>query len=134
MLTPDVLEHLQVAAQAALDKKAFQLVTLDVTAMTAMTDSFLLCSGASDRQVNAIADSMVKKLRDKGCRPRHLEGEGRSGWVLIDYGDFVVHVFSEEKRSYYALDNLWSDAPRIELAGADTGNDNESADTSTGAC
>ena len=115
MLTPDVLERLQIAARAALAKKAFQLVTFDVTGMTALTDSFLLCSGASGRQVNAIADGMVKTLRDHGCRPRHMEGEGQSGWVLIDYSDFVVHVFTEEKRRYYALDGLWNDAPRVDL-------------------
>ncbi len=119
MLTADVIERLNLVVHAALDKKALQIVALDVSAMTSLTDSFFICSGASDRQVNAIADAVQRKLRDHGCRARHREGEGRSGWVLIDYGDFVVHIFSEEKRLYYSLDRLWSDAPQIELAAAE---------------
>ena len=115
MLSADIVERLEVAAKAALDKKAFELVTLDVTGLTSLADSFLLCSGASDRQINAIADEMTRKLRESGCRPRHVEGEGDTGWILIDFGDFVVHVFSEEKRSYYALDQLWSDARQVQL-------------------
>lgn len=115
MLTADIVERLEVAAKAALDKKAFELVTLDVTGLTSLADSFMLCSGASDRQVNAIADEMAKKLRENGSRPRHVEGDGGTGWVLIDYGDFVIHVFSEEKRSYYALDQLWNDARQVQL-------------------
>jgi ribosome-associated protein len=116
MLTADIHERLEVAARSALDKKAFELVTLDVTGLTSIADSFLLCSGASDRQVSAIADDMIEKLRSVGCRARHVEGDGHSGWILIDFGDFVVHVFSEEKRSYYALDTLWGDAPKVQLA------------------
>lgn len=125
MLSPDILQQVRTAVLAALDKKAFQLVTLDVTAMTAITDSFIICSGSSDRQVDAIADSMLDRLRKEGKRPLHVEGTGKTGWVLLDFGDFVAHVFSEEKRSYYALDGLWKDAPKVEVSAERGGADEE---------
>jgi ribosome-associated protein len=114
MLSPDIRELVDIVVDAARDKKAFQLVTLDVTEMTSIADSFIICSGSSDRQVDAIADSVITRLRERGRRPLHVEGSGLSGWILVDYGDLVAHVFNEDKRSYYALDNLWSGADRIE--------------------
>ncbi len=71
-------------------------------------------AGASDRQVAAIAGEVLRQLKDAGRRPLHVEGESHADWVLLDYGDFVVHVFTEERRTYYGLDNLWGDAPRLE--------------------
>ena len=123
MLAPETLESMRVAAAAAVDKKAFQMVGLEVSELTSYTDGFLLCSAASDRQVGAVADEIVHRLRKSGHRPLHVEGEG-AGWMLIDYGDFIVHVFTEEKCSYYALDSLWGDAPRLDepqlgIAGGD---------------
>jgi ribosome-associated protein len=114
MLAAETLEPMRMAAAAAADKKAFQMVGLEVTELTSYTDSFLLCSAASDRQVAAVVDAVVRRLRNEGRRPLHVEGEGRAGWVLIDYGDFIVHVFTESKRGYYGLDSLWGDAPRLE--------------------
>ena len=105
---------LRTAACAAGDKKAFQIVGFEVGALASYTDHLLICSGASDRQVAAIADEIRRRLRDTGIRPLHVEGEGRAGWVLLDYGDFVVHVFTEERRAYYGLDGLWGDAPKLE--------------------
>jgi len=105
---------LRLAVEAALDKKAFHLVGFQVSELTSYTDAFLLCSAASNRQVRAIVGGIERRLRDAGRRPLHVEGESRSDWVLIDYGDFIVHVFTEEKRSYYALDNLWGDAPSLD--------------------
>jgi len=105
---------LQTAARAAADKKAFQIVGLEVGELTSYTDSLLICSGASDRQVAAIAGEVLRQLKDAGRRPLHVEGESHADWVLLDYGDFVVHVFTEERRTYYGLDNLWGDAPRLE--------------------
>jgi ribosome-associated protein len=105
---------LQTAARAAADKKAFQIVGLEVGELTSYTDSLLICSGASDRQVAAIAGEVQRQLKDAGRRPLHVEGESHADWVLLDYGDFVVHVFTEERRTYYGLDNLWGDAPRLE--------------------
>ena len=124
MLPPETIDPMRVAAEAAAAKKAFQMVGLEVAELTSYTDSFLLCSAASDRQVAAVVDAVVRRLKDEGRRPLHVEGEGRAGWVLIDYGDFIVHVFTEEKRGYYALDSLWGDAPRVEpgeLGLTDTG-------------
>jgi ribosome-associated protein len=107
---------MRVAADAARDKKAFHVVALEVTKLTSLADSFLLCSGGSARQVAAIVDEVERRLRDCDWRPLHIEGDPRSGWVLLDYGSFIVHVFTEERRAYYALDSLWGDAPRLDAA------------------
>ena len=112
MMSAETLEVIRTAAAAAVDKKAFQMVCLEVAELTSYADSFLLCSAASDRQVGAVVDEVVRRLRDGGRKPLHVEGDG-GGWVLLDYGDLIVHVFTEEKRSYYALDSLWGDAPRL---------------------
>jgi ribosome-associated protein len=116
MLPAEIIEPMRLAAQAALDKKAFHLVGLEVAELSSYTDSFLLCSGASDRQVGAIVDAVERRLKETGRRPLHVEGERSAEWVLLDYGDFIVHVFTEEKRGYYGLDGLWGDAPRIDAA------------------
>jgi ribosome-associated protein len=113
MLAADTLAAIRTAAAAAVDKKAFQMVCLEVADLTSYADSFLLCSAASDRQVGAVVDEVVARLKEAGLRPLHVEGEGGGDWVLLDYGDFIVHVFTEEKRGYYALDSLWGDAPRV---------------------
>lgn len=113
MLPVDTMESLRTAARAAADKKAFQIVALEVSKLTSYTDSLLICSGASDRQVLAIADEVQTQLGENGRRPLHVEGQRRSDWVLLDYGDFVIHVFTEERRAYYGLDGLWGDAPRV---------------------
>jgi len=110
----DTLASVQLAARAAVDKKAFHVVGLDVAALASFADSFLICSAASDRQVAAIVDEVQRRLGLSGRSPLHVEGGPRSDWVLLDYGDFIVHVFTEEKRSYYALDSLWGDAPRLD--------------------
>jgi ribosome-associated protein len=114
MLTADVIEMIRTAATAAREKKAFDLVALDVSELSSFADGFLVCSAANDRQVHAISDEVGRRLRDTGRRPLHVEGAARSEWMLLDYGDLVVHVFTEEKRAYYQLDSLWIDAPRLE--------------------
>lgn len=116
MLDDDTLSCLRTAAQAAADKKAFQLVGLDVAEMTSYTDAFLVCSAASERQVGAVVDEVVSQLRSAGRRPLHVEGAGGSDWVLLDFGDVVIHVFTEERRAYYGLDSLWGDAARLDAA------------------
>jgi len=127
MLDADTLSKIGIAARAAMDKKAFDLVGLEVGDLTSYTDSFLLCSAASERQVGAIADAIVRQLKDAGSRPLHKEGAGRIDWVLLDFDDMVVHVFTEDRRAYYGLDSLWGDAPRLDEAAlgidgpADTG-------------
>lgn len=115
MLDADTLLRIRLAAQAATDKKAFDLVGLEVTDLTSYTDCFLLCSAASERQVGAVADAISRRLKDAGIKPLHTEGAiRRSDWVLLDFADLVVHVFTEDRRAYYALDSLWGDAPRID--------------------
>jgi ribosome-associated protein len=114
MIETGNIEPLRTAARAAADKKAFQIVGLEVSELTSYTDSLLICSGASDRQVLAIADEVQLQLKEAGRRPLHVEGQRRSDWVLLDYGDFVIHVFTEERRSYYGLDGLWGDAPKVD--------------------
>ena len=110
-----LMDSLRTAAQAAADKKAFQIVGFEVSDLTSYTDSLLICSGASDRQVAAIANAVQRQLKESGRRPLHVEGERRADWVLLDYGEFVVHVFTEERRIYYGLDGLWGDAPKLDL-------------------
>jgi len=117
----DILAAVATAVEAARAKKGFQIVALDVSEMTSLADSFVLCSGANPRQVGAIADSVAESLRGAGRRPLHVEGEPACDWVLMDYGDFVVHVFSEERRSYYSLDRLWAAAPRLPVGDGDPG-------------
>lgn len=113
---PDVetLEIIRTAARAAADKKAFEIVALEVSKLTSYADNLLICSGGSDRQVGAISDEIQRRLRDAGRKPLHVEGASRSDWVLMDYGEIVVHIFTEEKRSFYGLENLWGDAPRLD--------------------
>ena len=113
MADHEELMPLRTAARAAAEKKAFRIVGLEVADLTSYTDKLLICSGASDRQVAAISNEVQRRVRDVGRKPLHVEGEKNSDWVLLDYGDFVVHVFTEERRSYYGLDGLWGDAPRL---------------------
>lgn len=108
------LDSLRTAARAAADKKAFAIVGLEVADLTSYTDALLICSAGSDRQVGAIVDEVQQQLKSDGKKPLHIEGRTRSDWVLLDYGDFVVHVFTEERRAYYGLDRLWGDASKLD--------------------
>jgi len=115
MADAQLMDSLRTAAQAAADKKAFQIVGFEVSNLTSYTDSLLICSAASDRQVAAIANAVQRQLKEAGKRPLHVEGERRADWVLLDYGEFVIHVFTEERRTYYGLDGLWGDAPKLDM-------------------
>lgn len=110
-LTGDVAR----AVKAALEKKAVNVVVLDLRHTPAFTDFFVLCSGQNARQVKAIADSVEEALRAAKVRPAHIEGYDRSEWVLMDFFNFIVHVFSPQTREFYALERLWGDAERIEI-------------------
>lgn len=112
--------QLTVAIQAARDKKATDLVVLDLRKTGAFTDFFLICTGANPRQVHAIADAVEQALKAKHVRPAHLEGYQRAEWVLVDYFDFIVHVFSPSARQFYGLERLWGNATRIELPEEDS--------------
>jgi ribosome-associated protein len=103
------------AAEAASEKKAERIVILDVSQQLVITDHFLICSAANERQVRTIADEVEKQLRDIGEKPFRREGEREARWVLLDYIDFVVHVFHTDERDYYDLERLWSDAQVIEF-------------------
>jgi ribosome-associated protein len=100
------------AADAADDKKATDLTILDVADLIAIVDVFLLVSASSDRQLKAIAESIQERLRTQGRKPLRREGTPAAGWVLLDYGDLVCHLFSTEQRDFYALERLWADVPR----------------------
>jgi ribosome-associated protein len=103
------------AVGAALDKKAEDVQVLDLTTLGSITDYFIVCSGRSARQTQAIADAVEERLREEKVRPGHIEGYAAGEWILMDYVDFVLHIFTDEKRGYYQLEKLWSDAPRLPL-------------------
>ena len=107
-------ETVRLAATAAQDKKAFDIVVLDLRAPGAFTDHFVLCSGRSPRQVKAIVDAISERLRDEGKRPSLVEGYDHAEWVLIDCFDVVIHVFTDDTRRFYDLERLWGSAKRIE--------------------
>jgi ribosome-associated protein len=101
------------AVAAASDLKAIDLRVLHLAPVSDFTDYFLLMSGGSDRQVQALAEAVEERLAALRVKPLHTEGWGKGKWVLLDYGDFVVHVFDDERRGFYALERLWSDAPDV---------------------
>ena len=107
----------RVAAHAALDKKAIDVAVLDLQGLSTIADFFLVCSAGSTTQAETIAEAIRGALRAEGVRPRHNEGSAESGWLLLDYGDVVVHVFLEETRGFYALERLWGDAPLVSVEG-----------------
>ncbi|NYG55496.1 ribosome-associated protein [Nocardioides perillae] len=113
--TDHALELVQAAARAASDKLAQQIVAFDVSEQLAITDAFVLASASNDRQVKAVVDEVEDRLRDLGAKPVRREGQRDGRWVLIDYGEIVVHVQHEEERRFYALERLWRDCPTISL-------------------
>ena len=113
-------DAVSIAARAASEKKATDLVALDLRDVASFTEYFLICSGASTRQVQAISDGVEEALRENSKRPLHIEGYSSAEWILLDYGDFIVHVFSRASRRFYDLERLWRDAPRVEMKGSDT--------------
>ena len=113
--TDHAVELVHAAARAASDKLATDIIAFDVSEQLAITDAFLLASGSNDRQVKAIVDEVEDKLRDIGAKPVRREGERDGRWVLIDYGEIVVHVQHEEERQFYALERLWRDCPSLTL-------------------
>jgi ribosome-associated protein len=100
--------------KAALDKKAEDIVVLDLRGISSIADFFMICSGGSDRHVNAISDNIEIAFKKGGGKYYNVEGKGTSSWVLLDFSDMVVHVFNGSTRAYYALENLWSDAKRMD--------------------
>ncbi len=111
-LDPDV----QLAINCAAEKKAFDIVALDLREIASFAEIFVIASGANQRQVQAIADEITEQLKTRlRTRPVRIEGYGSAEWVLVDYGDFIVHIFNKEAREFYDLARLWRDARRVEL-------------------
>ena len=113
--TPEAIAMAQAAAEAAADKLATDIVAIDVSQYLVITDVFLLCTAANDRQVRAVVDAIEERLAEEGEKPIRREGEKESRWVLLDYGDIVIHVQIAEERIHYALERLWKDCPPIAL-------------------
>ena len=117
-------ERICAALRAASDKKALDTVVLDLREVASFTDYFIITSGTNVRQVQAIADEVVEQLKKQGTRAARVEGYNTAEWVLVDYGDFIVHVFEDKARRFYDLERLWRDAKRVSLppdvAGSDS--------------
>ena len=113
--TSRALSLARVAAHAAEDKIAQDVIAIDVSEQLALTDVFVIVSASTDRQVGAIVDAVEDTLREKGAKPIRREGERDGRWVLLDFGDIVVHVQHDEEREFYELERLWKDCPEIDL-------------------
>ncbi|GAB2767213.1 ribosome silencing factor [Nocardioides salsibiostraticola] len=113
--TDHAIELVEAAARAASDKLATNIIAFDVSEQLAITDAFLVASGSNDRQVKAIVEEVEDKLREIGSKPIRREGHRDGRWVLIDYGEIVVHIQHTEEREFYALERLWRDCPAITL-------------------
>lgn len=110
-------EHVRAALAALEEHKGDALVVLDMRGVSGFTDFMVLANGRSGTQVQALADAVEERLRDLGEKPRHVEGRKEANWVLLDYLDLVVHVFTTETRDFYQLEKLWRDAPMLEWGG-----------------
>ena len=105
--------QVQRAIDAAQDRKAGDVVVLDLRPAEGFTDYFVIMTGQNTRQIQAISDAIQESLNSKGVKPTHIEGGDHAGWILLDYFDFIVHIFSPESRAFYALERLWGSAERI---------------------
>ena len=113
----DLDSRLDLFVKAVLEKKAESVVVLDVRGLTSIADAFIICSGRSNRQVSAVADHVERFLKKEGIRPLSVEGRKEGHWVLMDYGQVIIHVFYTETRTFYDLEGLWVDAKRITTSG-----------------
>jgi ribosome-associated protein len=112
----DLDPEVQLAIRCASEKKAFNMVALDLRSIASFTEFFIIASGANQRQVQAIADEINEQLKKQlKARPVRIEGYSGAEWVLLDYGDFIVHIFNKESREFYDLERLWRDATKVEL-------------------
>jgi ribosome-associated protein len=107
--------YVELAVRAAEDKQAKDITVMDLRNAQGFTDFFVICSGTNSRQIRAIADGITDALAADGSKPNHIEGYDRSDWVLVDYFDFIVHVFSAETRAFYGLERLWGEADRVDV-------------------
>ena len=107
--------YLEEAVRAAQDRKALDLKVLDLHEVSSFTDFFVICSGTSTRHTQAISDAILEQLKKKGAAPAHVEGYNQAEWILLDYLDFVVHIFLERARQFYDLERLWKKAARVPI-------------------
>jgi ribosome-associated protein len=114
--SPRMPHEIERAVRAAEDKKAVDLVALDLRKAAGFTDFFLLCTGNNPRQIRAIADGVMEALAEGGVKPAHVEGYDGSEWVLLDYFDFIVHIFAPETRAFYGLERLWGNADKLDVS------------------
>lgn len=110
---------LREAVQAAQDRKALDLRILDLDGVCSFTSNFLICTGTSTRHVQAICDGIVERLKKSGCAPVHVEGYSPAEWILVDYLNFIVHIFVERAREFYDLERLWKSAPKLTVKDGD---------------
>lgn len=110
-----ILEKAELIARSLDDKKGRKIAALDVSELTSISDYFIIASGGSQTQVKALADNVMDKLSEKGLSPVHIEGYSSGSWILVDYSDVVVHIFTEEMREFYDIERLWTDAKEITL-------------------
>ena len=113
--SPELDDRILTALQAAGDKKAMDLVVLDLREIASFTDFFVITSGSNERQVQAISDEVFEKLKKAGTPAARVEGYKTAEWILLDYGDFIVHVFADKARKFYDLERLWRESRRVEL-------------------
>jgi ribosome-associated protein len=125
--SPEALEMAGIAARAADEKLATDIVVLDVSGQLIITDCFVLASAETERQVNAVVDEIEDKLREAGHKPLRREGTREGRWALLDYNEVVVHVQHVDERDYYSLDRLWKDCPVVDIEGVETSGRPESA-------
>lgn len=102
-------------AELADEKKATNIKAYDITGLTVMTDAFVICTAASDPQMKAVMNNVRRGMRDVGVKATHIEGEAGNGWILLDFGSVICHIFREEAREFYDLEGMWGDAPAIDL-------------------
>jgi ribosome-associated protein len=107
--------QVRAAIDAAQDRKGSDVVVLDLRPADGFTDFFVIVTGHNTRQIQAISDAVQDALAEAGARPAHVEGGDRAGWILLDYFDFIVHIFSPDKRAFYSLERLWGSAERIDV-------------------
>lgn len=122
----DITPSLDLYIKAVLSKKAEDIVALDLRGLTSLADVFIICTGMSNRQVTAIADSIERYLKKAGIKSLSVEGKNEGQWVLLDYGDIVIHVFFDTVRKFYDLEGLWSDAKRIKIDEPENNPDSQS--------
>ena len=112
----DLDDEVKLAIESASEKKAFDLTAIDLREIASFTEFFIICSGSNTRQVQAIADEITEKLREKlNSRVVRIEGYTAGEWILLDYGDFIVHIFEQKAREFYDLERLWRDAKKVEI-------------------